>query len=1038
MKKHSVILIVSLFVCSLLWSQNDWENPQLFKVNREDARATFYPYANTEKALANNIQEAEFISKLNGMWKFHYSPQASMRPLTFFNTDFDNSNWDEIPVPGNWEMYGYGYPQYVSAGYTISKTQPKIEDKYSPVGSYVTQFDIPQHWDGREIYIQLGSVKSGFYIWVNGEKVGYSQGSKLPAEFNISPYITTGQNKLAIQVFQFTDGSYLEDQDFWRLSGIQRDVLLFARPKVYIADFFAHASLDSNYVQGQFALDFSVKNTLSKTVKNQDLEYTLYDAQGKVVLSEKSANMTVKRHQTVSHTFTGTIDHVNQWSAESPYLYKLLLTIKDNGVLTESTAINVGFGTSEIKNGQLLVNGQPILLKGVNRHEHDAYHGHVVSEASMIADIKLMKQNNINAVRTSHYPNAAKWYELCDIYGLYLYDEANIESHGYGYNPEETLANKAEWEAAHVERCVNMVMRDKNHPSIIVWSMGNEAGTGPNFLASYKAIKALDTERPVHYERAEKLTDITERHTDIQGDMYRTVASIQKNWVGTDNERPFIWCEYAHAMGNSTGNFDEYWDLVNEHRQIQGGFIWDWVDQGLVDTKSGEKYWAYGGHFEPEGKVHSENFCMNGIVNSDRTPHPALFEVKKVYSDITLTMDTSVVGKVTVANNRFFTDMSDCVIKWELVEDGLVSKTGSFLPLNIAPQSNDTYTLDLGTLNEDKECFLNVYALSLGHHPFIEMGHEIAREQFSLTAPQLTKSIAITSDKIQVEDNEHEVKVEGTNFTMRFSKHQAALTSYILNGAELMSSPLVPDFWRAPTDNDFGNTMQNRCKVWKDAMPQSEVKSVELLTNTEDTLSIAMHIALPSIQGEVRLNYDVFANGQIDVHMSFQNAIDTLSDMPRLGMVMQLHKEYDQLSYYGRGPWENYDDRQTAALVGKYTSTVADQYFAYARPQENGHKSDVRSLSLTNYAGLGLCIQAHDQAIGFNALHYATSDLDPGEKKQLRTPLDIAEGDFVELHIDHKMMGVGGDNSWGAQAHKPYRHYADHTYQYGFSILPIR
>jgi beta-galactosidase len=630
-----------LYFCflTMLWmhgiqSQNDWENPEVFHKNREPARASFLAYSNNSNAENKDVYGENYINVLNGDWHFRFTETTKKRNLDFHKVDFDSSKWDKIKVPGNWEMFGYGYPNYTNVKYPFKKNPPFINESENSIGAYITEFEIPEDWNDRQIYIYLGAVKSGYYIWVNGKEVGYNQGSKLPSEFNITEFVDPGVNKLSLEVFKFTDGSYLEDQDFWRLSGIQRDVLLLARPKVQIKDFFVTSTLKDNYQTGVFQLDIELMKNMLEKINNCSISYRMLNEEGK----EIGRNIKpILGNNTEEHiSFKDVIDGVHKWSAETPYLYKLFLSImsKDGSIL-ETTSVQVGFRTSEVKNGQLLVNGKAILLKGINRHEHNPDNGHVISKANMIADIQEMKKLNINAVRTCHYPNDPIWYELCDKYGLYLYDEANVESHGMGYKEKQTLANDPLWENAHLERIMNMVERDKNHPSIIVWSMGNEAGTGTTFLAAYKAIRKRDSSRPVHYERAEKNTSIKEKHTDIIGDMYKKIPKVKKEYFGKQNVRPFIWCEYAHAMGNSSGNFQEYWDLIYAHPQLQGGFIWDWMDQGLAkkDTK-GNKFWAYGGHFEPKGTQHDGNFCMNGIVDPDLKWHPGAFEVKKAYQNI--------------------------------------------------------------------------------------------------------------------------------------------------------------------------------------------------------------------------------------------------------------------------------------------------------------------------------------------------------------------------------------------------------------------
>ena len=1039
--KISVILIGFLITSPItaVYGQNDWENPEVFKRNREEARSTFYPYASVEKALLNDLGQADYIKKLNGQWKFNYVDKISERPLDFFKLDFEESTWDEIVVPGNWELYGYGFPNYTNIEYPFKKDQPRIEDRYSPVGSYIRYFELPESWSDREVYIQLGSVKSGFYIWLNGKKIGYSQGSKLPAEFNLTPYLVKGENKLAVQVFQFTDGSYLEDQDFWRLSGIQRDVYLFARPKVHIRDFFVRASLDDNYLNGLFSLDIALKNQTGSFVRNHSVNYKLINAVGEIILNESSDRISITKDGKAQISFESIVPSVAKWSAETPNLYQLVLSLFEGEELLESTSIKVGFRTSEIKNGQLLVNGKPIILKGVNRHEHDEYHGHVISVESMMKDIELMKKYNINAVRTSHYPNDPKWYELCDQYGIYLYDEANIESHGYGYDPKHTIANKEEWKAAHVERIMNMVERDKNHASVIVWSMGNEAGTGPSFLEGYKAVHARDGSRPVHYERAEKQTTVSERHTDIQGDMYRLIDDIKNNWIGSDPERPFIWCEYSHAMGNSNGNFKEYWDLVASDRQIQGGFIWDWVDQGLADyDENGNKYWAYGGHYEPDGQVHTENFCLNGVINADRTVHPALHEVKKVYQNIAFENANVQKGQINVRNKRFFTDLSDCQIHWELIADGHTQRSGK-IQMTTPPQTEELLILDFEgyDLSNGKELFLNIYALNISGNELVPVGHIIASEQLLVAAPRPNQERTLSTEKISVHESDEEYTLSGIDFDVTFSKVTGAMSSYVTNGVELITKPMIPNFWRAPTDNDFGNDMPNRCKVWKQSGTQYSLEKIEKHKLSDQQIRITTVLSYPLVDGKASIEYLISGDGQVDVSFSFKAKKEKLPEIPRVGMVLQLPKAFDKLKYYGRGPWENYIDRYTASLVGLYESSVSDQYFAYGRPQENGHKIDVRWLSLSNHTRQGLKVIANDFPIGFNALHYTTSELDEGTRKILKTPLDAQKGSFVELHIDHKQMGLGGDDSWGAMPHDKYLLDPNQAYRFSFSLLPM-
>lgn len=1036
--KNIIFYITVLFIQNA-FCQNDWENPEMFQQNREKARASFYPYSTLEKALNDKPENEDFIKCLNGKWKFNFMDHSDQGIPGFEKIGFDDTSWDEIPVPGNWEMYGYGYPHYTNIIYPFEKNPPFIKAAQNSVGSYITYFEIDENWLNREVYIQLGSVKSGYYLWINGNKVGYNQDSKLPAEFNITPYLKKGRNKLAVKVYKFTDGSYLEDQDFWRLSGIQRDIYLFARPKTHIRDFFSKALLDATYKNGVFSLEADIKNTSSKKVSNLKFKYQILDAKGNEILVNENT-FSINASSIYNLNFSDNIPNVNTWTAESPYLYTLILNLKDSkGTTIEATSTKIGFRTTEIKDGQLLVNGKPILLKGVNRHEHNQEYGHVVSKEDMLADIRMMKLYNINAVRTAHYPNDPLWYKLCDQYGLYVYDEANVESHGMGYNPSETLANKPEWKAAHVERILNMVERDKNHPSIIVWSMGNEAGTGPAFLEAYKAVQARDKNRPIHYERAEKETDITERHTDINGNMYASIDWIANKWVGTDAERPFIWCEYSHAMGNSSGNFKEYWDLVRGNRQIQGGFIWDWMDQGILKySEDGTPYWAYGGHFEPEGTHTDINFCFNGLINPDHTPHPGLFEVKKVYQNIHFKNLNLSDGTISVWNEYFFSDLDTYLVRWELLKNGKVIETGTFKPTNVAPQTEKTFSLGIKNFKPEigQEYFLNMYAMQVEDAPMIPFGHEVASEQFALSTFEKTTTKPTVSNTLVIKEGSSGFEIVGTNFTINISKTIGAITSYKLNNYELINDPLVPTFWRAPTDNDFGHKLQIRAEVWKEAMNNVTLEDISYNQVSASELTIKTTLKLPTVEGTIDMQYSIYGNGEVKVDYNFKANKTDVSEIPRIGVVFRMPKEFDNLEYYGRGPWENYIDRNTAAFIGIYQSKVADQYVKYGRPQENGHKTDTRWLTLTNQSGLGFKIVANDKPIEFNTLHHSTEDFDEGKQKTFRTPIDVKKRDFVEVHIDTKMMGVGGDDSWGSKPHKPYMFYTDQAYTYSFTLSP--
>ncbi len=1031
------LLIATFLLISLLsFGQNDWENPGVTNIGREKARSTFQPYSSIQTANKGISNEDPYTICLNGKWKFRFVETIKQRIPDFYKVDYDINDWDEIPVPGNWELYGYGYPVYSNIKYTFKKNPPFIDASNSPVGSYVHTFSIPEGWKEREIYIWLGSVKSGYYLWINGQKVGYNQDSKLPAEFNITPYLKTGENKLALEVFTYTDGSYLEDQDFWRLSGIQRDVMLYARPKTHIRDFFVKAGLDENYQHGVFNMDLEVNN-LNKRKKTASAQIQLLDADGNKVFRQ---NTELSKKKGISHiSFTHQINNVKKWSAETPYLYNLVIELQDeNKNCIEITKLKVGFRSSEIKGGQLLVNGQAILLKGVNRHEHNALNGHVVNRQDMIKDIQLMKQFNINAVRTSHYPNDPIWYELCDQYGLYMYDEANVESHGMGYKQENTLANKPEWKKAHLDRILNMVERDKNHACIIVWSLGNEAGTGMNILAAYKQVHLRDGSRPVHYERAEKQTDIKEQHTDIISDMYRPIKSIEEKWIGTDSLRPFIWVEYAHAMGNSTGNFKEYWDLIYAQPQMQGGFIWDWMDQGLEQTNSnGKKYYAYGGHLEPEGVHNDHNFCMNGLIAADLTPHPALYEVKKMYQNIQFKAFDNSTKEVTIRNDNFFKSLDDCIIHWELMKNGIRIADGRFIPKNIAPQQNKNFKIDYKIDSDSKdEYILNINALQGFQTDLLPFAHKIASEQFVIKEYTFNQEIKPIIASLKMTEDAKALFVNGNNFNLSISKETGMISSYQLSSYELIKQPISPDFWRAPTDNDFGNRMQKRCLAWKNAKDSTIVLEIKQKSTGPDMILINVKLKVLTVNALIDLSYHIDGNGRIKVDYTLKPEQDIKAEIPRIGLQFKMPVEFDKVEYYGRGPLENYIDRNTASFIGRYHSNVDDLFVPYSRPQETGHRTDVRWFSITNQAGLGFKITAIKEALEFNALPYSTKNLDAGLKKQLLTPADLLRGNFTEIHIDHKMMGVAGDNSWGAKAHEGYMYFANKTYIFSFIIEP--
>ncbi|WP_162272301.1 glycoside hydrolase family 2 TIM barrel-domain containing protein [Thalassotalea crassostreae] len=1030
-----------------------YQDLSVYKVNTENPRATFVRYESADKVAADDYASSPYYKLLNGNWKFNWSANPNAVPKGFFDPDFDVSEWDELPVPSNWQMHGYDYPIYTNIEYPFPKNPPFVPQDDNPTGAYRTNFTVPGDWDGQQVFLHFGGVNSGFYLYINGEEVGYSEGSKTAAEFNITKYLKSGDNVLAAKVIRHTDGSYLEDQDFWRVSGIERDVYLHTAPNTHVRDFFAKSTLENNYQDGVLDLAIEVANKES-SAQSVKVHVELTDASGNVVASQSSdVDVAANSEQTLEQTFK--IENVASWSAETPNLYQLTITTEySNGTPTQHIGEQIGFKTVELSNGQFLVNGKAILLKGVNRHEHDEYTAHVVTREAMLADVKLLKENNINAVRTSHYPNDPYFYHLTDKYGLYVIDEANIESHGFHYAPKDTPANKPEFEGMHLDRIERMVERDKNHPSITFWSMGNEAGDGINYVKAYDWIKQRDDSRLTVYERAEqqsKYTAKTRPHQDAVTWMYKQVDKLKKEYIGKYPERPFFWVEYSHAMGNSNGNFKEYWDFVRSERQVQGGFIWDWMDQGLVKKdENGNEFWAYGGDFEPEGVYNDANFVLNGLINPDRTPHPALFEVKKVYQELHFSKLEN--NEFELYNEQFFVDSSAHDISWRLIEDGVVVKTGK-VDAVAGPQQTVQFSLakQLPKLKTDKEYFINFYATAKGEHPLVEKGHLLASEQIELQQGAAA-TFASENGKVSLSQNDNGTVVTAGGASLSFND-AGYLNSYALNGTELLLEPLKFNLWRAPTDNDFGGGKKayvKRAKIWKDATQNQQGQGIKVVAESKNSVTLEQTVELADAKSSAVYTYTVNGQGEVKVDVNFDFAgnakakveiegvkgkVNKFSEIPRIGSNFQMPVDFDQVTYYGRGPHENYWDRKVSAFVGIYQGEVKDLAFDYIRPQENGNRSDLRWATLTNKDGLGLKISGLPN-FDFSAHHQPQSDFDPGFEKAQRHYTDIVKQDLVNVNVDYKQTGVGGDNSWGASAWKEYQlHPKD--YSYSFTLSPI-
>ncbi|MDR3366094.1 MAG: DUF4981 domain-containing protein [Prevotellaceae bacterium] len=1030
----SKLLLSGLVTCAIgaLQAQTpEWENPEIFGINKEAARATSLPYADAQQAAADVYAQSPYYRSLDGTWKFSWSKRPADKPEGFYRESYDVAGWGDIRVPGSWELQGYGVPIYTNITYPHPANPPFIDHSDNPVGCYVRDFDLPDSWSKRRVYLHFESGLTAMYVWVNGQYVGYSEVTKSAAEFDVTPYVKPGANRVAIEGYRWSDGAYLEDQDFWRLSGFDRSIYLYSTHQVRIRDFFAKGDLDASYKNGLFSLDLTLKNYL-KTEETVQAEVQLLDALGKPLLKKPQAAALKPEAETVLSFAASKVSSPQLWSNETPYLYTLLIALKDkSGKTLEVTSSKIGFRKVEIKNAQLLVNGKAILVRGVNLHEHNPYSGHVQDEATMRRDIALMKQHNINAVRTSHYPQSPLWYKLCDEYGLLVVDEANLESHGLGYGPNN-VANFPEWREAHLDRVTRLVERDKNHPCVIVWSLGNEASNGKAFFDMYDWVKARDNTRPVQYEQAGE-----NRNTDIVCPMYPSVEHMKRYAARTDVTRPYIMCEYSHAMGNSSGSFQEYFDIISTAPHMQGGFIWDWVDQGIAATdNSGRKYWAYGGDIGGYRYTHDQNFCANGLITPDRKPHPALYEVKKVYQDILFSAKDAGKGVITVENRFLYKNLSEYDFRWELLRNGEKTAEGK-LTIAQAPGTKKNVTISLPALQKKSgtEYFLNLYACTKTATEMLPAGHEVAREQFALPSGSYFAQAASPSPPSGAVETAHEddnrIVLKAGEVSVAFNKKSGALESYMYGNKRLLLFAPQPDFWRAPTDNDYGNRMPEISNVWKLA---GKNKTLEKFTvsNTGTEALVAVEYTLNDVSSPYAVQYAVSGSGAVRVKAAWKAGRKGLPELPRFGMQMRLPAELDSFTYYGRGPWENYSDRNTSSLIGVYGSSVAGQQFDYIRPQENGNKTDVRWLTLTNSDGLGLKI-AGSQPLSVKVAHNPAEDLDFGAAKKNSHPCEITPRREIFLNVDYLQRGVGGDDSWGALPHQPYRLLGD-SYEYEYTI----
>jgi len=1202
----------------------DWENQAIFDIGKEPPCSTMTPYPDVKSALKADPASSAYSRSLNGNWKFHWSPNPADRPKDFYNTRYNDSAWKTIPVPSNWQIHGYGIPLYVNQTYPFKKDPPRVMgdppknftnyETRNQVGSYRTTFNLPKKWNNRLTFIEFAGVDSAFYLWINGEKIGYSQGSRTSAVFNITEQVKEGKNLLAAEVYQNCDGSYLEDQDFWRLSGIFRDVRLFSTADFHIRDFFVKTELDNQYRDASISVETEIISYSSKQT-NLGLAMQLFDAAQNEVASVTTEEILMRPNRVTGIVPTIILKNPAKWTAETPNLYRLVLTLSDAaGKTIETVSHNVGFRKVEIKNAQLLVNGQPILIKGVNRHEHDPETGHAVSLESMIRDVALMKHFNINTVRTSHYPDDPRWYDLCDRFGLYVIDEANIESHGMGYGGE-SLAKDPKWKDAHVDRMRRMVERDKNHPSIIIWSMGNEAGDGVNFKACYDFTKKRDPSRPVHYERAG-----TGPNTDIVCWMYPSVQGIIR-YAKENPARPLIMCEYAHAMGNSVGNLQDYWDAIEEYPALQGGSIWDWVDQGLykpvptgstpkvsdsprkieglvatgkidsegltgavalkdaktldltgpltleaevkgnrsqgdytpliskgdhqyllrldsggiafvlhkdnwvsarthsqaetrltdgwnritgvydgskmrvyvngeqiilqdlpgakIDSsqhpvnigrnseipsrvtalpirrariynrpltpnevanpdsrspaglvldmdltktsgyaplpnpRNAKRFIAYGGDFGD--KPNDENFCCNGLIQPDRKPNPHLWEVKKVYQNVAVTPADLSKRTVHVFNKNFFANLNQFECTWTIRVYGIETESGSLGRINLPPQQGMDIKIPLTKPWDNRETLLTVYFKLPEDTAWAPKGHIVAWDQFPLTRVPKVKLPLMGAKPVKIDTTPEAFNVTSSYYDVRVNRKTAAIESLKINGAEFLIQPLVPNFWKAPNDNQMRNNYRGRMGAWRNAASQLEVVSIKA-EPSDFLVRITADMKLPVNNAEYRLTYDFYGLGDILVTADYKpDPAKRAPQLPRFGMTFALPEQYSNVKWYGRGPHESYQDRKTGAEIAIYEKTVEQMVFPYIRSQDTGNRTDTRWFQITDAEGRGLRISMLDQPLSFSAWPYTITDL-----QKAAHDYELPYRDFTTVFIDSKLHGVGGDNSWGARTHPQY------------------
>lgn len=1019
------LAMLSMSSGALAQSESRWQNVNINQQNREPRRANFFAFENLEKAQSFDKKKSANYLSMEGMWKFNFVKDHNKRPANFFALKYDDSQWKDFPVPGLFELNGYGDATYKNIGYAwatqFDPNPPYISELNNYTGSYRRTFELPKDWKGKDVYFHVGSATSNLTLWVNGKYVGYSEDSKVAAEFNISKYLKPGKNLIAMQVMRWCDGSYFEDQDFWRFTGIAREVYLYARPKLHAADIRLNAALENNYQDG--VLNYKVSLKGGKT----DVAITLCDKDGKQIAQATGAQGTIK------------VPKVNAWTAETPYLYKAYITLKNKQGAAEVIPQKVGFRNVEIKNAQLLVNGQPVLVKGADRHEMDPDGGYVVSLERMIQDIKIMKQLNINAVRTSHYPCDPRWYGLCDEYGIYITAEANLESHGMGYE-EKSLAKFPEYIVPHIERNEGNVKPLINHPSVIVWSLGNECGYGVNFEKAYDWVKACDKTRPAQYERGGY-----DSKTDIYCPMYIGYEESE-SYCKSNGTKPYIQCEYAHAMGNSEGGFKEYWDLIRKYPKYQGGYIWDFVDQGLRDKSpvTGKEIFTYGGDY---GRYPGSdyNFNCNGIIAPNRRLNPHAYEIQYVLQNVWIKDFDAENGSFNVYNENFFKNIDDLSLTATLFANG-VKLTTVAIPdtKGIAPQATKLVKSEALKSAIEKaeaehateEITINFAFASDGSQPLVDKGQVMARQQIVLNGYEFDKvdAPANTGSKIEVEETNSYVKVSAERMSVTIGKKTGMIDYLDVDGEPMLKfrESMTPEFWRAPTDNDYGASLQKKMRVWKN--PQMNLKSFDK-SESKDSVVLTANFEMPEVKAELMLRYRINAAGEVAVTEKMTTDKEAkVADLFRYGMQLQMPASFSKLEYYGRGPEENYIDRHSSAFIGKYEANVKDEYYPYVRPQESGNHTDIRYFSIFNpTTGKGITFEGY-APMECSAIPYLVEDLDAGIEKEHawgQHSGDLVEKGLVQLHIQQRQFGLGCIDSWGSSPMEKYRmHYQDRCFSF--------